>query len=330
MGTLLAKPETDKETELGACDGMRAGVSSMQGWRVDMEDAHIMEMAVPGAPDHAFFGVLDGHGGDFAAKFASKRLLATVCEQPAWKEYLSGGKVDALKQALRGGFLAMDAELRATDNVRQQQDRSGCTCVTCMVTPTHLVAANAGDSRLVLRLVDKTEPLSFDHKPYDDKERLRIEAAGGCVSMKRVDGDLAVSRALGDFQYKDSDSLPAEQQKVTALPDIISRPRSGNDRYLVIACDGIWDVLSNDASTAFVDDLVADTGESDMGLVAEEMLDHCLRLDSRDNMTAMVVAFDGFAEAKTGKGVSGLREERKLAAERSAAAAAAGAGEEQQ
>jgi hypothetical protein len=60
--------------------------------------------------------------------------------------------------------------------------------------------------------------LSEDHKPYNPGEHERIDKAGGYVSMKRVDGDLAVSRALGDFQYKNREDLPPQQQKVTAHP----------------------------------------------------------------------------------------------------------------
>ncbi|CAN0484209.1 unnamed protein product, partial [Hapterophycus canaliculatus] len=69
--------------------------------------------------------------------------------------------------------------------------------------------------------------------------------------MKRVDGDLAVSRALGDFQYKD-DHLPVEECKVSPAPETRSVPRSPKDEFLIVACDGIWDVMSNEVSTLVV------------------------------------------------------------------------------
>ncbi len=88
--------------------------------------------------------------------------------------------------------------------------------------------------------------LSVDHKPYTPSEQARIEAAGGTVSMKRVNGDLAVSRALGDFVYKHSRELPAERQQVSPEPEFIVKERSAEDQFLILACDGIWDVMSNE------------------------------------------------------------------------------------
>ncbi|CAM9345561.1 unnamed protein product, partial [Ectocarpus fasciculatus] len=79
---------------------------------------------------------------------------------------------------------------------------SGCTAVCTLITPKYIICANAGDSRSVLGTGGATKPLSYDHKPHLELERKRIENAGGGVQWKRVDGDLAVSRAFGDFQYK--------------------------------------------------------------------------------------------------------------------------------
>lgn len=59
--------------------------------------------------------------------------------------------------------------------------------------------------------------LSRDHKPYNEEEKKRIIAAGGSVVMKRVNGDLAVSRALGDFSMKNNNQLPPEQQQVNLI-----------------------------------------------------------------------------------------------------------------
>ena len=63
MGTLLDKPITEKETHSDAANGYRYGVSAMQGWRVEMEDAHIAIGSIEGLEDHGFFAVFDGHGG---------------------------------------------------------------------------------------------------------------------------------------------------------------------------------------------------------------------------------------------------------------------------
>uniref|UniRef100_A0A7S2E4X6 protein-serine/threonine phosphatase n=1 Tax=Ditylum brightwellii TaxID=49249 RepID=A0A7S2E4X6_9STRA len=172
---------------------------------------------------------------------------------------------------------------------RIRLDRSGSTCVCVLLTPTHIICANAGDSRGVLCRNDIALPLSFDHKPQNPLELSRIQAAGGFVRMKRVDGDLAVSRGLGDFTFKNRRDLPSDQQKVIAKPDILTYPRRvEEDEFVVLACDGVWDVLDNQDVVNHVQTIL-DEGETDIGLVCEEMLDTCIRLDSRDNMTFAIV-----------------------------------------
>lgn len=121
--------------------------------------------------------------------------------------------------------------------------------------------ANAGDSRSVLGIKGRAKPLSYDHKPTNEGqippftkikikkntsaktnkhagEKARIQAAGGFVDFGRVNGNLALSRALGDFEFKKSADLPPEAQIVTAFPDVVIHEISDDDEFLVIACDG--------------------------------------------------------------------------------------------
>ncbi|KAL7466438.1 hypothetical protein ACHAXS_006738 [Conticribra weissflogii] len=173
-----------------------------------------------------------------------------------------------------------------------QLERSGSTGVVVLITPTHVICANAGDSRAMLSRSGMALPLSFDHKPNNDVEVARVEKAGGFVRAGRVDGDLAVSRSFGDFAYKSHSYLDAKSQRVSVCPDIVVHPRDyANDEYIVLACDGVWDRLTNRDCATLVKTLISDEGESDPGLVCEEIIDHCLELDSRDNMTCAVVIF---------------------------------------
>ncbi len=80
--------------------------------------------------------------------------------------------------------------------------------------------------------------MSYDHKPTNDGENARITAAGGFVEFGRVNGNLALSRALGDFEFKQNFALDAEHQIVTADPDIITHQCDGEEEFLVLACDG--------------------------------------------------------------------------------------------
>ena len=143
------------------------------------------------------------------------------------------------------------------------EDHSGSTAITAFVTPDSIVVANCGDSRAILVSTEGNCLFaSEDHKPYNEEEKRRIEGAGGTVSMKRVNGDLAVSRALGDFVYKqnkpDGATLaPPDNQQVSVIPDITVIPRRGDMAFLVLCCDGIWDVMSNEQVARLVVDVRA-------------------------------------------------------------------------
>jgi serine/threonine protein phosphatase PrpC len=173
---------------------------------------------------------------------------------------------------------------------------AGTTAVVVIVTPHWIVCANAGDSRSVMaKHGHKVVPLSYDHKPDDEEEERRIRAGGGYVAGGRVEGDLAVSRGLGDYRFKlsstvlmgtkndaaedaDEDSQNArssaiqpDDQKVSPIPDVIVQNRSAaQDEFIIVACDGIWDVQTNYECVKTVAELFAE-GESDMGLASEEV-----------------------------------------------------------
>ena len=174
-----------------------------------------------------------------------------------------------------------------------------------MITPTHVIVANAGDSRgvMVVQKADRdslddsldslphfvVEPMSYDHKPTNDEETARINAAGGYVSMRRVNGDLAVSRSLGDFGFKKNANKEPKLQMVSAFPDIKIMGR-GQMEFLLLCCDGVWDVMDNEAAGELVRQLVLDkyAGEP-LSAVMERLLDTCLAKGSRDNMSGVII-----------------------------------------
>ena len=158
------------------------------------------------------------------------------------------------------------------------------------MTDKHVIVANAGDARGILHVGGVTKPMSFDHKPTLEKETARIEAAGGCVSMKRVNGDLAVSRALGDFTYKRTASVAPKDQMVSAFPDIEIHERTAEEQFMLLCCDGIWDVMKNEDAGKFVEEELAGAYEGmPFSAVCENLLDRCLAKGSRDNMSAVVL-----------------------------------------
>ena len=170
------------------------------------------------------------------------------------------------------GFLGTDEDILQSElsNVS-----SGCTVVSCIVSGKgEVVCGNAGDSRCVLSRGGVAVPLSFDHKPTNTAEMQRIKKAGGYVEDKRVNGNLALSRAIGDFSFKQNTQVAPEDQAISAKPDIITTQLQPEDDFLVLACDGIWDCMSNDEVIAFVRKELAHT--DDLAAICERIFDKCI------------------------------------------------------
>ena len=279
MGAFLEKPKTEKSTNVGEGKGLRYGVSAMQGWRMEMEDAHVCETELKSSKvsleGWAFFGVFDGHAGAKVSQYCAENLLGCIIE------HIEDGKEDNdvvnIEKAEKGiveGFLATDKKLRDQPQWSSGEDRSGTTAITVMVTPTHIIWGNCGDSRGLLCRSGKLEHFTKDHKPYNANEKDRIERAGGTVMMQRVNGSLAVSRALGDFDYKRCTDLKPNEQLVSPEPDIETNERQETDEFLFLACDGIFDVMTNEDVIAYISRQLTLT--DDLAAICSNLLDLCL------------------------------------------------------
>jgi protein phosphatase 2C family protein 2/3 len=105
-----------------------------------------------------------------------------------------------IKKAFHNAFLKTDEEFLKV--CRAKRLDAGCTAIAILISHTSIVVANAGDCRCILSRKGQLHVLSNDHKPYDPVGRRRIEKAGSTVEDNRVDGRLAVSRAIGDVSFK--------------------------------------------------------------------------------------------------------------------------------
>ena len=280
MGAYLAKPKTEKVTKKGEGNGLRFGLAAMQGWRVEMEDAHTDIVGLSEElKDWSFFGVFDGHAGSAASVYCAENLLSCVlsCEEftAALKNGPSCPDLEQLKVGLTQGFLELDRKMKSQPRWRSGDDKSGTTAVTVMVTPDHVIFANCGDSRGLLSTNGEVTLHTTDHKPANPDEKMRIEAAGGSVVLQRVNGSLAVSRALGDFEYKMETDLSAVAQLVSPEPDVLVQPRQSQaDEFVVLACDGVWDVMSNEEVADFIRARMLLS--EDLALVCSELIDTCI------------------------------------------------------
>ena len=210
----------------------RYGVFEMKGRRPYMEDRHcVYGCEETNRPDVSVYAVFDGHGGAGAAQFCKDTLVHNVVN--------AVGFPDAPRQALSNAFLRTDQEYLDIASANRRED--GTTAICLMVRGDRLTVANVGDSRAILvKRNGEVVPLSRDHKPNCADEQARISSRGGRVvhwGVWRVEGVLAVSRAIGDRLLK---------EYVIAEPEFKEIRRSAQDAFVIIASDGLWDVLSNE------------------------------------------------------------------------------------
>lgn len=297
MGAFLDRPKTEKLNDHGAGNGIRYGLCSMQGWRVDMEDAH---SAMPALADRlknwSFFAIYDGHAGSGVAKYCAKNLLQHITGSQEFAGLADGGTdtpgaVESVRRAIRTGFLTIDEQMRGDSALGDNDmDRSGSTAVALLLSPTHVYFINCGDSRGVLHRGSSLHFSTEDHKPCNPREKERIQRAGGSVMIQRVNGSLAVSRALGDYDYKCVDGKGPTEQLVSPEPEVMVIERSPDDEFAVLACDGIWDVMNNEELCAFVRSRLEVT--DDLEVICNLVADTCLYKGSRDNMSIELVCFE--------------------------------------
>jgi serine/threonine protein phosphatase PrpC len=172
---------------------------------------------------------------------------------------------------------------------------AGCTAVVALKIGDILLVANAGDSRGVLCRDGRAYALSEDHKPRSEIESTRIQNAGGFVTMEgRVNGNLNLSRSLGDLKYKQVKGVPKEGQIISAEPDISLTKLQPGDSFFVLACDGVWDIMSNDQIVEFILERLA-KGQS-LDDIVDAIFKHCVTDNPKntgglggDNMTCVIV-----------------------------------------
>eukprot|EP00913_Durusdinium_trenchii_P012187 g11446.t1 len=247
------------------------------GLRKSFEDCHLLDQ------ESAICGVFDGHLGDEAAAFCAERLHLFLAKA-------EGQKHDT--DSVRKAFGACDAELR---DALPKGCEAGSTATIVKLLHNHtpngvngdgtdgtleLLVASCGDSRAMLwRKADGHLEVTQDHRPTDPSERKRIEAAGGTVELERVDGQLACSRALGAFAFKDG-----QRPKVSFEPEVYHWKASRGD-WLILACDGIWDTISNEQAV----ERICKSDVEDLGVVLESLLHFCIDREADDNLTLLAV-----------------------------------------
>lgn len=265
----------------------KVGMATMHGWRESMEDAHCVELTLSKHPNYAFFGIFDGHSGSLCATYMAEHLYKNIDSVEDFSD----------QEALAKTCIKTDEQFLTAEQFMYNDD--GCACIFTLCNNENgkvsLINGNIGDSRTIFAKKESTGfkavPCTYDHKPTDTKEKERIEAAKGYVSLQRVDGQLALSRAFGDRQLKTPVDFPGEKKKVTSNPDFISISDGTTEDFLFMACDGIYeaDVFGRQDVIDWIAAKMETT--SDLALICAALLDECLDRGSHDNMSAMIIQF---------------------------------------
>ncbi|KAG5065563.1 hypothetical protein AAZX31_04G068600 [Glycine max] len=265
---------------------LRSGACADIGFRSNMEDVYVCAdnfMVDYGLKNHidgpsAFYGVFDGHGGKHAADFACHHLPKFIVDDEDFPR--------DIERIVASAFLQTDnafAEACSLDAALA----SGTTALATLVIGRLLVVANAGDCRAVLCRRGKAIEMSRDHKPGCNKEKKRIEASGGYVYDGYLNGQLNVARALGDWHMegmKSKDGGP-----LTAEPELMTTKLTTEDEFLIIGCDGIWDVFRSQNAVDFARRRLQE--HNDPAMCSKDLVDEALKRKSGDNLAAVVVCF---------------------------------------
>ncbi|CAL0325446.1 unnamed protein product [Lupinus luteus] len=270
---------------------VRSGSYTEIGPRVSMEDEHIQiddlashlgfvfKCPIPSA----FYAVFDGHGGPDAAAFVKRNAMSLFFEDA---NMLQSYDADAfflkkLEESHRRAFLRAD---RALADERSVNSSCGTTALTALVLGRHLMVANAGDCRAVLCRRGKAVEMSQDHRPSYLPEQRRVEELGGFIDDGYLNGYLSVTRALGDWDLK----FPlGAASPLIADPDVQLVTLTEEDEFLIIGCDGIWDVMSSQYAVSLARRRLR--RHDDPQQCARELVKEALRLNTSDNLTVIVI-----------------------------------------
>ncbi|XP_063966694.1 protein phosphatase 1E-like [Lytechinus pictus] len=259
----------------------QVSLHAVRNTRRKMEDKHVVlqdinamfrsRLKEPDDKPRSFYAVYDGHGGVDASYYAAAHLHLHTVSQPDFIE----SPTNALKKAFN------ETDEAFIQKAGREGLRSGSTGVAVVIEPDTIHLAWLGDSQAVLMRDCKPVIIMDPHKPDREDEKKRIEELGGCVvwfGAWRVNGSLAVSRSIGDPDYK---------PYVCSDADTAILPLDGSEECIIIACDGLWDVITPEGACTAIQEFIK--SGADLSGVAPELVSMAKDAGSNDNITVMVV-----------------------------------------
>ncbi|KAH9603858.1 hypothetical protein KSS87_005978 [Heliosperma pusillum] len=241
--------------------------------RAVLEDRFSVDLHVHGDRKQAIFGVFDGHGGAKAAEYAAEKLNKNIIA-----EVVNKNDEDEILEAVKHGYLKTDSDFL------EGELQGGSCCVVALITKGDLVVSNAGDCRAIMSRDGMAKVLTNDHRPSRQDEKDRVEAKGGYIDcyngVWRIQGSLAVSRAIGDRQLK---------QWVIAEPETRVIKISNNDEFLILASDGLWDKVTNQEAVDIVHPLFVDNNRPPILAACKQLVDMAVSRGSSDDVSVMII-----------------------------------------
>lgn len=273
--------------------GYSVGVCSQQGKRPYQEDQFAIKQFVNTllsgktiAAETHMFGLFDGHAGGRCSTHLASNLANTLVEEDSF--------LANLPLALKRSFYTVNEQFLKIAEKNKWHD--GSTGNVAVIRDGKLTVANVGDCRALLISNGRALQMSNDHKPTNPDEQKRIASLGGavvyCMGVARVNKVLAVSRAFGNRTLR---------QVIRPDAELMQRELVPGDDFLVMASDGLWDVLRNkDVCDICYSSYLGRRPQA----IADELVNMALARGSMDNVTCIVVNLADYRPPLPGNSLS--------------------------
>ena len=233
-------------------------------YRQSMEDIGVTIPNLTNDYKTSLFGIFDGHGGNDVVKYIKDRIPEII------KKNLND--LYPIEQCFINSFNKIDEELKFYDS-----EYTGSTATIVLIQDNKIYCANVGDSRAYIIYDNYIKKITVDHKCSVPEEAERVIKAGGKITKNRVQGQLVLSRSLGDLYVK--------KYGVINLPDISTNTIDYNIKYVVIASDGIWDVV--DEKTVLNMSKMKKNADD----FCKDLVKLAIEKESKDNISCIVISF---------------------------------------
>jgi len=253
-----------------------------QGKRSAMEDYSDFMVPFTSSETSLLLSVFDGHAGHRCASFLANSLPSELKKETTALQSPGGSSLLPSEAVFKKIFKSLDQMWLEAAAKKETRIEDGSTALCVALDCSDLIIANCGDCRAILAQAGQTVVLTRDHKPTDEVELQRIIHQGGTVIGGRLQGKLAVSRAFGNYEFKESQILSSEPEihHVTLMSDV---------EYLIIGSDGLYEHFTNEEIISYIKTGIL---SNSLETVVKNLIDEAIDRGTEDNITILVVKFE--------------------------------------